>query len=469
MRTGSSFVCGRESDRQAQRAVVFNMLHNDMTTEVMVRMAEAVKAATSNKLMVMSFYGAVLAGSYPDRFAGNLGSFGYLSARKLLESPHFDAFCNPYTYSSQEREVTTPLPAMHLHTSMVLNGKLSIVEDDTRTMFDTSSDKKWCFNLSCTTAMIRRNAFTAALSNRGVYNFDLNGAGWLGRNGTAAERGNTSEIWSTVRGVADALKKADPLAAEGPLALPQVAVFFDERAPIVQPLDGFSQGAWSIDGMSQSLTRTGAGGQRYYYTDDLPKIASGALREGIKLAIFPNFFTGSPAVRAALTAWQGDAGVNTTFVFYGPAGIVQSEVRDLNTPFQCIADVSAVAKVTGISELIEHTGNHTSQVQMKANFTAAEKAAFPLIEALQTTSFGSSGGTISPLLTVASSPKPTPVDDIVFVLGHYGNASMDGPDSGVGTVGPPALVAKARQGGGHNIYSAANGMPSALLTTLLVW
>ena len=32
--------------------------------------------------------------------------------------------------------------------------------------------------------------------------------------------------------------------------------------------------------------------------------------------------------------------------------------------------------------------------------------------------------------------------------------------------GPPALVAKARQGGGHNIYSVANDMPSALLTTL---
>ena len=30
----------------------------------------------------------------------------------------------------------------------------------------------------------------------------------------------------------------------------------------------------------------------------------------------------------------------------------------------------------------------------------------------------------------------------------------------------PALIAKARQGGGHNIYSAANDLPSALLTTL---
>jgi hypothetical protein len=467
--------------------------------------------------------------------------------------------------------VTTPLPAIHLHSSMALNGKLSIVEDDTRTMFDTSSGYKWCFNLSCTMAMIRRNAFTAGLSNRGIYNFDLEGAGWLGKNRSAAERGNTSEIWSTVQGVVDALKKADPLATEGPLALPQVAVFFDERAPIVQPLGGYSQGAWSIDGMSQSLTRTGAGGQRYYYTDDLLKVASdGALREGIKLAIFPNFFTGSPAVRAALAAWQGDAVVNTTFVFYGPAGIVQSEVRDPHTP--CTTDVTAVTKVTGIPELIEHTGNHTSsQVQMKATFTAAEKAAFPLIEALQTASFGSSGGTFSPLLTVDTSTK-LPVG--VFVLGHYDGSN--GPDShGVSTVdlpkcswsveypntflggcvaggvsspghckaafktlteaqaacastkyptccgvttrglssqanfsvelrssyipkkvpsaqrkrgvvessylitntaackashvplpGPPALVAKARQGGGHNIYSAANDMPSALLTTL---
>ena len=88
----------------------------------------------------------------------------------------------------------------------------------------------------------------------------------------------------------------------------------------MQPVGGYSAGAWSIDGISQNLGRMGAS-QRMYYTDDLPKIGA-ALRAGIKLTIFPNMFTGSTAVRAALAAWQADATVNTTFVFYGPAGIV---------------------------------------------------------------------------------------------------------------------------------------------------
>ena len=68
----------------------------------------------------------------------------------------------------------------------------------------------------------------------------------------------------------------------------------------------------------------------------------------------------------------------------------------------CATDVSAVAVMTGITELREHTNGTTSQVVMKASFTAAEKAAFPGIEALTGTVYGTEG-TFSPLMTTTHS------------------------------------------------------------------
>jgi hypothetical protein len=95
-------------------------------------------------------------------------------------------------------------------------------------------------------------------------------------------------------------------------------------------------------------------------------------RSTIRLAIFPNLLTPSQAVKDALAAWQSGAS-STTFLFLGPAGLVQSDVREY--PPSCVTDPAAVPVVTGIPELTEHAAGTTSRVQLKSSFSAAEAAA----------------------------------------------------------------------------------------------
>jgi hypothetical protein len=451
VRTGTASICAASPNAAADRAVGFNMLHNDDVSNVIAGVAKNVKAATDGKLLLLIFYGYLQAGSYESNYAADMVAYGHLSGKVLLESPDIDGWVSPFEYTPTEREVTSPLGPQKLFSSLAHHGKLAMIEDDTRTNLDPGKGGfKWCYTLNCTTAMMRRDVFAAGVTGRGIYHFDLKGAGWLGKNGTADERGNTSAIWKAIGSARDALAKATPLV--GPLGLPQIAVFEDERAPLTQRA---GQGQWGMKNINEELLRMGAP-HRSFYVDDLVTIKDKA---SIRLAIFPNLLTPSRAVKAALTAWQQDKNTNTTFVFYGPAGLVQSDVRSY--PVSCVTDISAVPMVIGIPELSEHVAGTTSQVQLKSNFTAAEMAAFPGIAALSGTVYGEAE-VFSPLMTVAGRPPAG-----VMVLGNY--KQQQGSDPGAATeasLTAAALVAKARTGGGYNVYSAANNLPSTLFTAL---
>eukprot|EP01052_Picozoa_sp_SAG31_P039161 SAG31_NODE_5373_length_2578_cov_2.885693_2_plen_714_part_00 len=451
-RTGTASICATSPTTVADRAVGANMLHNDVVSVAIAGVAENVKAATENKLLILVFYGYLQAGSYEQDYAADMVSYGHLSGRRLLESPYVDGFVSPFEYVPAERAITSPLGPEKLFSSLALHGKLAMIEDDTRTNLDSGTGFKWCFTLNCTVAMMRRDMFAAGLTGRGLYHFDLQGAGWFGENRTTAQRGTTSAIWHAIGEAQDALRKVTPSA--GPLGLPQTAVFVDERAPLTQPL---GQGQWGLKNINQELLRMGAP-YRSYYVDDLAAVDKASIR----LAIFPNLLTPSKVVKAALAAWQQNASVNTTFVFFGPAGLVQSDVRDY--PPRCFTDIAAVPVVTGIPELREHVSGTTSRVQLKQFFSTAEAAAFPGIATVNGTVYGSAityasakPGPFSPLMTVASRLPAS-----VMVLGTY--ETSDGHGGDPNTVPMAALVAKARAGGGYNVYSAANAMPSTLFT-----
>eukprot|EP01047_Picozoa_sp_COSAG01_P007641 COSAG01_NODE_292_length_19376_cov_61.487239_18_plen_349_part_00 len=255
-------------------------------------------------------------------------------------------------------------------------------------------------------------------------------------------------IWQVFRESREAMQKATPM--QGSLPQPQIAVFFDERASLAQPTFGIGVGSYGMAGMSNQILHMGAPA-RMYYMDDVPIVDVASIR----LAVFINAYTPSKAAKVALAHWQKNASINTTFLFYGPAGLVQSELRDYPVT-DCATDVNAVPLMTGIPELTEYTNGTTSQVVMKASFTAAEKAAFPGIEALAGIVYGSPG-TFSPLMTVRGAPSSVHSTGTVIPLGNYAVRSEEGAS------GVPALIARARAGGGYNVYSASNRAPSTLL------
>jgi hypothetical protein len=56
-RTGTASVCAATPNTAANRAVGFNMLHNDDVSDVILGLAESVKVATDSKILVLIFYG----------------------------------------------------------------------------------------------------------------------------------------------------------------------------------------------------------------------------------------------------------------------------------------------------------------------------------------------------------------------------------------------------------------------------
>lgn len=174
----------------------------------------------------------------------------------------------------------------------------------------------------------------------------------------------------------EAVANVDPL--HGPLPLPEIAVFIDERAPLTQPIDGNSWGAWSVDGVLKEIGKVGAP-RRHFYTDDIPDIDQAT----VKLAIFPN----AKVVRDSLSAWQKNPAINTIFLFTGPAGLVQTDARDASK--SCTTRGASVAEFTGVAgvHLAPPSTNNTRTV-IKAVFPLVEEDAFPGIADLRSTFIG---------------------------------------------------------------------------------
>ena len=108
-RTGTASICATTPNFESNRAVGFNMLHNDDVSDAIAGVAMNVKAATARKLMILVFYGYLQAGSYNQDYAADMVSYGHLSGRKLLTSNAVDGFVSPFEYEPTERAVTSPL------------------------------------------------------------------------------------------------------------------------------------------------------------------------------------------------------------------------------------------------------------------------------------------------------------------------------------------------------------------------
>ena len=104
-------------------------------------------------------------------------NYGHLAAHSLLSNPAIDGFTAPGGYDSLTRSVTAPLLPGGQYSSLTHHGKLWIVEDDSRTSLYNGTVFRSCpmggGGLQCTVDKIRRNIYTTALFQQGMYLFDL--------------------------------------------------------------------------------------------------------------------------------------------------------------------------------------------------------------------------------------------------------------------------------------------------------
>eukprot|EP00037_Helgoeca_nana_P020753 m.207255 g.207255 ORF g.207255 m.207255 type:complete len:872 (-) comp25389_c0_seq1:248-2863(-) len=468
-RTGNAFVCGASSDPAAVRAVAMNQLQAQVMANAIAGLGRALKQLSEGKLLVLAYYGYTLSNSMqrPGSVSHNLVNYGHLAAHSLLSNPAIDGFTSPYYYSDLTRIPSAPLLPSGQYSSLTHHGKLWIVEDDTRTSLFNGSAFRSCAagDLQCTLDLLRRNIYTTAINQHGMYLFDLDNMGWFGQ---AAHPSVTSAIW---KAAGDATKNVAQLnlGADEPLPAPQIAVFFDEMAPKTQPLDSRNRlvprssssssysppqrqhkqqtaaGAWMLAASSRELAVIGAPVRRYYLAD-LPSLSAEELKP-LRLAIFLNAFAPSNAVRQAM---RERLPAHVSLLFLGPAGLV------VVNQSVCVTNLSAVSDFIGIPGLRAGT---TDEAPMTLITAAAAKAAAPFmpeIGLLANVSFGSEMP-FSPLMHWEQGEYE---QVNVQVLGRYTHSNL--PSLVTAEVGTSAEGTAPRR----VFFSGAPSLPAALIRSI---
>jgi hypothetical protein len=450
-RTGNSFVCGGSETAATASAIVRqNLLLAQVMADAIGRLAQAVKEASNNKALVLTFFGYVLHCT-TDRHGSNsrnLVNSGHLAGSSLLSNPAVDGFVGTYSYSPNTRNIEMPLLPAGEFSSLWKHKKLWIIEDDTRTHL-CSSDQvyggfplKWCHSLADTKSILRRNYLTASLLSHGSYLFDLQAQGWFGQ---ARDPATADAIWQTVGDAVKAVSKVD--VDSGPLPSAQIAVFFDELSAATQPLDSrlldtrnassrTISGDYTLHNSSLGLSGIGASFKHHYLTD-LPTLDV----SNVRFAVFLNAFAPSAAIRNSIA--QKFARSNVSLLFLGPAGIVR--LNDTS----CTADGGRVGTFTGIDGL-HALADAPQPAHTTIDPTAAASAQFPGLAALRGMRFGQQ----EPVAPRLSWKAPSTTSNHVQVLGRYTDT------------GKPSLLSVELPAGYRSIFSGASALPAALLRVL---
>jgi hypothetical protein len=207
----TSTTAGAFRDPAVEQPVIdFDEFRNVDMADAVAAMCEAVKAAAPRKLTV-AFYG------YHFELAGaprGLQSSGHLGLGRLLASPYVDVVCSPVAYG--DRQPGGGGYFMSPVDSVLGNGKLWLVEDDTRThlsALDASPGR--CSDSRESFGVLSRN-FAHVLTHGGaLWWMDIGGRGWFAGD----------EMWQRLASLrqtyASALDRPQPYR-------PEIAVVVDE-------------------------------------------------------------------------------------------------------------------------------------------------------------------------------------------------------------------------------------------------
>jgi hypothetical protein len=256
------------SKPQDRRYVDYNAFTSDIMAQGITGVAEAIKWLSNSSLLVGASYGYTL------EFSTRNDS-GHQALSKVLRSPFIDIVAGPNTYSKRQAgeagSFSSPVD------SAKLNGKLWIVEDDTKTYLaaDETDD---AFNPKVVTSqdtisVLRRNASAAFVHGCGISWMDLWGNGWL----------NSQELWDEIAELRSQAVITRRLR-ENANQVPDVAVLVDEASYsfVCGDPTGIALQLGLIGKSRELIYRSGASVGFYLQSD------VGLLPEGTRLFIFLN-------------------------------------------------------------------------------------------------------------------------------------------------------------------------------------
>jgi len=271
---------GMFRDPVAERPLIdFAQCQQEAMADCVLQLAHAVREASRGRKLVLFFYG------YGFEFAAirnGPATSGHYALRRLLDSPDIDVLCSPISYF--DRGLGQSAPAMSAAESVVLAGKMWLMEDDTRTCLGSGFAPGWedaVDTVEKTNRELVRNTAQCGLRNFGTWWMDLGASGWF----------NDRRMWAEMKRL-DAL---DEQLLQHPRPFrPEVASVIDEQSMIRVAAGG--QVA-TIPGVYEARRPLGRMGAPYgqYLLDD---VAAGRVRA--KMYVFLTAWSLSPVQRQKL-------------------------------------------------------------------------------------------------------------------------------------------------------------------------
>ncbi|MFD0200339.1 MULTISPECIES: hypothetical protein [Saccharothrix] len=322
------------ADPNSLRAAKDNQYHSSRTVSAITRLLAKAEQVTGNRVLTAAFYG------YQYGLGTELPVSGHNDLATLVNSPSVDIISGPYSYR-ESRLLGHGFVQQGITDTMRLSDKLWMDEDDTRTFLacEVSCQPvpfQTVTNLWDSIRVLRRNLIAAGIGGRAVHLLDLQGVGWFGR---PDRPGDSEALWANLQSV---FRAVDKIRHGGANAYrPQVAVFVDDVSPNYQaaltPAGENSYGFASdqLPNLVEDLTRLGTPVRHYLLSD----LAKGNLDlSAIKLAVLPNAYVVSSAVRSAINTKLKTPG-RTVLTFYA-GGYVQDDQA---------ASIASMTALTGIT------------------------------------------------------------------------------------------------------------------------
>lgn len=306
-------------------AVLYDEFYSKSIADFINLLARTVKENCSGDKLVGAYYGYHM--EYSNMGNGrNKG--GHNMTGTLLESPYVDFLISPQSYSI--RTLGAPNGEMKPYGSLKLAGKLSMIEDDTRTHLIEKSGQSQALNLDQTLKVLTRNA--------GMYLCHRSPINELGVHG-----GNEFDA-PEIRGLFGKILKAGQFIMEQNRPDPVEVAFVVDEGSIMYFSDDFKT-ATEVDEDDYRYSYTGdlvikpnrsfvqlsgesIGNQRFMLARFgapadvilLEDVARNAAR--YKLVVFLNAYRDSEALRQAVTAVRN---AGSTAVFTYGAGFIDEE------------------------------------------------------------------------------------------------------------------------------------------------
>lgn len=271
----------------------------DAVANFLLTTNHVIKEACNRRALVGNYYGYFFGVDFP--------AVGWhLFLNRILNSPDVDFNCQPQPYGPVYRDFGEAQYSRGLVTSYRLNGKLNLIEADTRTNDVPYSDPH-CFakDINDTINLLTRDFSQALCTGAGFWYFDF-GEGWYAAQETRKYLAKLKAIW-------DDPKVDNSSAAEVLLIGDMDSVYFQSCDNPEITVRSF------LNHIRKALSHVGVP----YDTILLDDLENPNLRQDYKVYIFINTLMNSPE-RTAIAQKLRDAG--KTVVWLDRAGLFQEHV-----------------------------------------------------------------------------------------------------------------------------------------------